>query len=107
MNKGYELSPSPNGAQTTSTISPPECSPGYENTLSESIASFSTGSSEFAKPFQFLNLGILAYTGGGSALAQVPTAPETEPITGTGKFVFDETFVFDDLLQQIRTPNAI
>merc|ERR1712194_828382 len=56
--------------------------------LSDSIASFSTGTTEFAKPFQFLNLGILAYTGGGSALAQVPTAPSDEqraPIKGTGK----------------------
>ena len=78
MNKGYNLSPTiPDGA--------PERSPGYESSLSESIASVSTGSSEYAKPFQFLNLGILAYTGGGSALAQVSTTPSAEPIKGTGK----------------------
>ena len=64
---------------------PPEKSPEYEPTLSESIAAFSTGSKDFAKPFQFLNLGILAYTGGGSALAQVSTTPNAEPIKGTGK----------------------
>ena len=81
MNKGFVLSP----ASATIPESPPERSSGYESTLSESIASFSTGSSEFAKPFQFLNLGILAYTGGGSALAQVSTTPAAEPIKGTGK----------------------
>jgi NADH dehydrogenase FAD-containing subunit len=39
--------------------------------LSESIASLTTKSSDFAAPFQFLDMGILAYTGQGSALAQV------------------------------------
>jgi NADH dehydrogenase FAD-containing subunit len=87
MNKGFDLSPSATSSTATATIpdGPPERSPGYESCLSESIASFSTGSGEFAKPFQFLNLGILAYTGGGSALAQVPTSPDADPIKGTGK----------------------
>ena len=31
-----------------------------------------------APPFQFLDLGILAYTGSGSALAQVQVAPSRE-----------------------------
>lgn len=78
MNKGYQLT-------STMPDGPPERSPGYEPSLSESIAAVSTGSSGCAKPFQFLNLGILAYTGGGSALAQVSTTPQAEPIKGTGK----------------------
>lgn len=85
MNKGFDLSPATTSSTPTIPDGPPERSPGYEQSLSESIASFSTGSKEFAKPFQFLNLGILAYTGGGSALAQVPTSPDAEPIKGTGK----------------------
>ena len=43
--------------------------------LSERIASFTMGDDEVAAPFQFLDLGILAYTGSGSALAQVQVAP--------------------------------
>ena len=87
MNKGYDLSPTTitgNGDEG-SIATPPLRKPEYQLTLSESIASFSTRTDEYAKPFQFLNLGILAYTGGGSALAQVPTAPNAEPIKGTGK----------------------
>jgi len=80
MNKGYDLS-----SGGVDDESPPTKDSEYQLTLSESIASFSTRSDEFAKPFQFLNLGILAYTGGDSALAQVATAPNAEPIKGTGK----------------------
>ena len=43
--------------------------------LSERIASLTMGDDEIAAPFQFLDLGILAYTGSGSALAQVQVAP--------------------------------
>ena len=43
--------------------------------LSEQIASFAMGETEIAAPFQYLDLGILAYTGKGSALAQVQVAP--------------------------------
>jgi len=87
MNKGYDLSPKTiaGAGDEGNLVTPPSRKSEYESTLSESIASFSTGSGESAKPFQFLNLGILAYTGGGSALAQVSTAPEAEPIKGTGK----------------------
>ncbi|VEU34595.1 unnamed protein product [Pseudo-nitzschia multistriata] len=84
MNKGYDLSPESDSNDGATEI-PPARSPDYQSTISESIASFSTGTKECAKPFQFLNLGILAYTGGGSALAQVSTAPEAQPIKGTGK----------------------
>ena len=64
---------------------PPTPKPDMEKSLSDNIASFATQSSEYAKPFQFLNLGILAYTGGGSALAQVTAAPGTDPFKGSGK----------------------
>jgi NADH dehydrogenase FAD-containing subunit len=84
MNKGYDLSPTINTNGGIVTL-PPTPKPEYQSTVSESIANFSTRTDEYAKPFQFLNLGILAYTGGGSALAQVPTAPNAEPIKGTGK----------------------
>lgn len=84
MNKGYDLSPTINTNGGIVTL-PPTPKPEYQSTVSESIANFSTRTGEYAKPFQFLNLGILAYTGGGSALAQVPTAPNAAPIKGTGK----------------------
>ena len=44
-------------------------------TLPELIASTATHSRDFAAPFQFLNLGILAYTGNQKALAQIQVAP--------------------------------
>jgi NADH dehydrogenase FAD-containing subunit len=44
-------------------------------TISDQVASFAMGEDEIAPPFQFLDLGILAYTGSGSALAQVQVAP--------------------------------
>lgn len=84
INSGYDLSPAVDN-EDGDIESPPVRSADYQSTLSESIASFSTGTKDYAKPFQFLNLGILAYTGGGSALAQVSTAPNAEPIKGTGK----------------------
>eukprot|EP00535_Pseudo-nitzschia_heimii_P007885 CAMPEP_0197175566 /NCGR_PEP_ID=MMETSP1423-20130617/1752_1 /TAXON_ID=476441 /ORGANISM="Pseudo-nitzschia heimii, Strain UNC1101" /LENGTH=682 /DNA_ID=CAMNT_0042624755 /DNA_START=272 /DNA_END=2320 /DNA_ORIENTATION=- len=77
MNKGFELSPSVSEA-------PPVRSSDHASSLSESIAGITTGSTDLAKPFQFLNLGILAYTGGGSALAQVSTTPSGDPIKGRG-----------------------
>ena len=80
MNKGYDLSPELNG----SGEKPPEKNSDYETTLSESIAAVSTGSKDYAKPFQFLNLGILAYTGGGSALAEVSATP-SKKLKSTGK----------------------
>lgn len=43
--------------------------------FSERIASLAMGEDEIAAPFQYLDLGILAYTGSGSALAQVQVAP--------------------------------
>jgi NADH dehydrogenase FAD-containing subunit len=82
MNKGYDLSPT---LSQEGIMLPPVRHPDHEPTTSEKIANFATRSDEYAKPFQFLNLGILAYTGGGSALAQVSTAPNAQPIKGTGK----------------------
>lgn len=43
--------------------------------LSEKLG-LSVVQGKFAKPFQFLNLGILAYTGAGGALAQVQVREE-------------------------------
>ena len=55
-----------------------------EKSLSQQIASFSTGESDIAAPFQYLDLGILAYTGSGTALAQVQVAPgKGEPMSET------------------------
>lgn len=54
--------------------------------LSDFVANLAISNNKgFAKPFQFLNLGILAYTGGGSALAQVTPAPNSPAVKGTGK----------------------
>ena len=82
MNQKYDLSP---GYSATGQELPPKRNPEHEATVSEQIAKLSTKTDEYAKPFQFLNLGILAYTGGGSALAQVGTGPKGAPIKGTGK----------------------
>lgn len=84
MNKRYDLSSSINTKDCVKIL-PPSRYPEYKLSLSESIATISTQTNAYAKPFQFLNLGILAYTGGGSALAQVATTPNAEPIKGTGK----------------------
>jgi NADH:ubiquinone reductase (non-electrogenic) len=79
LNKQYDVSPS-----TTSTdgvLPPPVRVPNTtQQSISESIASLSTKTSDYAKPFQFLNLGILAYT-----RRDTLTGPDTEPITATGK----------------------
>jgi NADH dehydrogenase FAD-containing subunit len=82
MNKGYNLTSifNPEGIEL-----PPTRRPEHQLSVSDSIAAFTTRNREYAKPFQFLNLGILAYTGGGSALAQVATAPNAQPIKQTGK----------------------
>jgi NADH dehydrogenase FAD-containing subunit len=82
LNAEYEISPA---LSSEGTFLPPKKNPEHETKLSESIASFTTRSEEYAKPFQFLNLGILAYTGGDSALAQLPILPNAPPIKGTGK----------------------
>lgn len=83
LSRGYNMSP---GVEDGILIPPkPTAS---DKTLSESIAAFAIQNGDFAAPFQFLNLGILAYTGGGSALAQLQVAPNGEPVKGTGKVGF-------------------
>ena len=83
LSRGYDMSP---GVEDGILVPPkPTVS---DKTLSESIAAFAIQNNEIAAPFQFLNLGILAYTGGGSALAQLQVAPNGEPVKGTGKVGF-------------------
>jgi NADH dehydrogenase FAD-containing subunit len=82
LNKKYDFSP----ALTEDGIFPPPAKdPDQPSSLSESIATFASQCDGYAKTFQFLNLGILAYTGGGSALAQVSVAPDVESIKGKGQ----------------------
>lgn len=82
MNRKYDLSPS---ISTGGIFPPPKRDPERtEVSFSDNIAGFAINNFEYAKPFQFLNLGILAYTGGGSALAQVATVPDAPPVKGTG-----------------------
>lgn len=83
LSRGYDMSP---GVEDGILIPPRPTASG--KTLSESIAAFAIQNDEIAAPFQFLNLGILAYTGGGSALAQLQVAPNGEPVKGTGKVGF-------------------
>ena len=82
MNRKYDLNPP---SKLPDGILPPPMLDPKQKKVSDRIAGISTKSVEYAKPFQFLNLGILAYTGGGSALAQVETAPEIPPVLGSGK----------------------
>jgi len=55
--------------------------------LAEKVAAFALGDSKTAAGFQFLNLGILAYTGSGSALAQLTPSPGST-IKGKGAVGF-------------------
>ena len=83
MNKKFNLSPE----EVEGITPPPTRTEETTLTFSDSIASFATlTKNEYAKSFQFLDLGILAYTGGGSALAQVTPGPKVPPLKGTGKF---------------------
>lgn len=79
MNRKFGFSPV---AVSNGVLAPPMIE---RKLLSDRIAGIATQNIEYAKPFQFLNLGILAYTGGGSALSQVETAPEASPVLASGK----------------------
>jgi NADH dehydrogenase FAD-containing subunit len=83
LNKKFEFTP----ALTEDGIfPPPRKDPARTQTsFSDAIAAFASNNYEYAKPFQFLNLGILAYTGGGSALAQVTPVPDGASVQGKGK----------------------
>ncbi|GMI33274.1 hypothetical protein TrRE_jg10278 [Triparma retinervis] len=60
-----------------------------QDSLAERVAAFATGDTGLAVPFQFLNLGILAYIGAGSALAQVQLTPNPDSkIKGSGPVGF-------------------
>lgn len=63
------------GTATDDDVSDPD--KGNKVPLSEKLG-LSVVKGKFAKPFQFLNLGILAYTGAGGALAQVQVREEGE-----------------------------
>ncbi|KAL7561386.1 hypothetical protein ACA910_001395 [Epithemia clementina (nom. ined.)] len=81
MNHKFDLSP----PLFKGIFLPPVKNPAITKTfLSDSIAGLATKNSKFAKPFQFLNLGILAYTGGFTALAQMTPVPNA-PIKSSGK----------------------
>jgi NADH dehydrogenase FAD-containing subunit len=83
LNKGYNLSPE---RTTREVLTPPTKTPGVtKESPSDLIAGFALDEYSYAKTFQFLNLGILAYTGGGSALAQVTTAPNGPSVKSSGK----------------------
>eukprot|EP00571_Detonula_confervacea_P000047 CAMPEP_0172322936 /NCGR_PEP_ID=MMETSP1058-20130122/47351_1 /TAXON_ID=83371 /ORGANISM="Detonula confervacea, Strain CCMP 353" /LENGTH=597 /DNA_ID=CAMNT_0013038809 /DNA_START=87 /DNA_END=1880 /DNA_ORIENTATION=+ len=62
-------------ARDDKLLPPMVLDPNQAKSASEQIASFAMGESEIAAPFQYLDLGILAYTGSGSALAQLQVAP--------------------------------
>jgi NADH dehydrogenase FAD-containing subunit len=86
MNRKFNFSPT---TEDDSGIFPPPIRDAQTEapTMSDIISSFATNSKdhEFAKAFQFLNLGMLAYTGGGSALAQVAVSPDTDPVKSSGQ----------------------
>ena len=55
----------------------------------DSVAAVATGDDEYLAPFQYLDLGILAYTGRYSALAQLQLTPsEATRIKANGTFGF-------------------
>jgi NADH dehydrogenase FAD-containing subunit len=65
----------------------------------------STKSHDFARPFQYLDLGILAYTGGDTALAQVATVPGKDMLF-TG-FIGNELWKSVYLWKQVSWKNRI
>jgi NADH dehydrogenase FAD-containing subunit len=82
LNKQYDMYP----VKVEGVAPPPMKTEATTSSPSDTVANLATLSNgEYAKPFQFLDLGILAYTGGGQALAQVTAAPDTPPLKGTGK----------------------
>lgn len=87
LSLNYDITP---GVDTTNDVLiPPKFDASREKTLAEKITSFATQNGEFAAPFQFLNLGILAYTGDGSALAQLELTPSgKKKVKGSGKVGF-------------------
>ncbi len=73
----------------TKAMIPPIYDRTKEKKLAEKISSFAINEGDIVAPFQFLNLGILAYTGGGSALAQLQLTPaEQARVKGRGKIGF-------------------
>jgi NADH dehydrogenase FAD-containing subunit len=87
LSLSYEMNPGVD--QDEGILLPPKMTPNRTKTVAETISSFAAQSGDFAAPFQFLNLGILAYTGGGSALAQLQLTPEEKgQLKGTGKIGF-------------------
>lgn len=87
FSQGYDMSPGMDPIDDT--LLPPQPDPSRQKSLSENIAAFACQNDEVAAPFQFLNLGILAYTGAGSALAQLQLTPaENAKVKGKGKIGF-------------------
>lgn len=79
----------PGSDPVDSSMIPPTQDETREKKLADKIASFAIQDGKIAAPFQFLNLGILAYTGGGSALAQLQLTPaEQSKVKSQGKIGF-------------------
>lgn len=54
--------------------------------LEDKVAAWSTHHPEYAKPFQYLNLGIMAYTGDCTAVGQISTTPKTPNVLASSHF---------------------
>jgi len=90
LSQGYNMCPenSVTGIEESALL-PPRPDPTRSKTVAENIAAFAIQADDIAAPFQFLNLGILAYTGGGSALAQLQITPADKGrLKGTGALGF-------------------
>lgn len=87
LSSGYNVSPGVDPVENI--LLPPQVDPNHILSPSEKIAKFACQADGFAAPFQFLNLGILAYTGDDSALAQLQLTPaEQSRFKTTGKLGF-------------------
>ena len=85
LSRGYDVGPSSSssasdsadGLGANSSLPPPVPDPSRTRSPSERITAFACNADDdMAAPFQFLDLGILAYTGGGLALAQFRITPD-------------------------------
>lgn len=76
------------------------------DSLEDKIAAIATHHPEYAKPFQYLNLGILAYTGDCTAVGQISTSPRTPAVLASahaGNFLWRSIY----LAKQVSLRNRV
>lgn len=86
LNEKFDVSPPREAFGDKSILPPPMRTPETLDSLEDSVAAWATKHPEYAKPFQYLNLGILAYTGDCTAVGQISTTPKTPSVLASSHF---------------------